>query len=449
MPQLSQSGRIVSVLSVSQGNVYVCNAGDTAWTAAVNNSSGNPPLNFTGVVHSATLNNRVWFADGTNYVYYDQATNTVNDWVASDGTLPRDSDGNAPRLITAWRGRIGLGGLLKDGSNYFFTAVDDPTDLNYARTNFSPSQAFVGTTGPLGQFKDILSAFIPYNDDVLGIGLNDSIYVMNGDPLAGGQLDLISKSIGMAWGNAWCMDPYGAIYFVSNKMGIYKLAPSRMAGVSSAPQRISQQIEQLLQSIDTGLNVITLAWNDKFQGMHVFVTLASQPSSLNTHLFYEYRTGAWWKDKFANKNHDPVCALVFDGNLPGDRSLLIGSWDGYVRSFSTPATTDDGTPINSSVLLGPINSKNLDEYLFKNIQALLGETSADVTYQVFAGSSAEKAMTSPLAEPRTWSAGRNLSKLIQSSAHDLYVKITSNNAWAMEVIRAEVAGQGDVRRRGR
>lgn len=464
--QNSQSGRVVTVVTVSQGNVIVANSGDTVWTPAINNSGENPALNFSGLMYSSANNQKLWFADGINYVYYDPSVNTVFPWVIGvygptdpnviaglipvntpKGVLPRDNLGNTPRLICTWRGRIVLSGLLNDPQNWFMSAVADPTNFDYSPPSISPTQAIAGNNAPQGFIGDVVTALVPYTDDVLVFGGDHTIYMMRGDPMAGGQIDLVSDSIGMAWGIPWCKDPYGTIYFVSNKTGIYTLVPGQQ------PQRISQAIEQLLLPIDTGNNSIRLIWNDRYQGLHVFITPLAAPAA-TTHFFYEQRTGAWWQDSFGNVNLNPLCCCTFDGNTPGDRAVLIGSWDGFVRTISPTAVDDDGTPIASKVTIGPILTENLDDMLLKDLQGILGQASGTVQYDIFVGPTAEAALASASAFTGTWSvnaltAGRNLTNFIRRSGHAIYIQLSSNVPWAMEQIRARIASLGKVRRRGK
>lgn len=439
--QQSNSGRVVTLVAVSQGNIFILNPGDTAWTSPTNSSSHTPPLNLTGVMQSASNNGKLYFADGSHYVYYDPATNTIHDWTANAGILPVDSDGNTPRLICTWRGRTVLSGLVADQQNWFMSAVGDPTDFDYSPVSPSPTDAIAGNNAPQGQIGDVVTSLCPYSDDTLIFFGDHTIYMMRGDPYAGGQIDLISDAIGGVWGMCWARDPYGTVYFVSNRTGIYSLVPGQQ------PQRISQAIEQLLLQIDTGANNFRLIWNDRFQGLHVFVTPIDAPAA-TTHFFWEQRTGAWWTDVFADKNFDPMCCVTFDGNDPSDRVPLIGSWDGYVRSIDPTATDDDGKAIASEVLIGPILTAKMDEMLVKDVQAALGVSSGSVTYNVYVGKTAEQAISSKPVKSGTWKAGRNFTNSVRRAGYAVYVGITATNQWAMETIKARVAGRGKVRSRG-
>lgn len=442
--QLSQSGRVVYVLAVSQGKVKVATPDAVEWGAVANNTGEEPEMNFTGPMQSAPNNQKMYFVDGINYTYYAPKTNSMELWTTTAGTggsLPRDEDDNTARLICTWRGRTVLSGLLKDPQNWFMSKVSDPHDFEYFPAAPSAVDAVAGNNAGLGLIGDVVTALIPYNDDILVFGGDHTIFMMRGDPAAGGQIDLVSDSIGIAFGEAWAKDPYGNIYFFSNKCGIYRFVPGQIQ-----PVRLSQGIETLVQEVDTGRNIVRMIWNDRFQGVHVFVTRSAEPTA-TTHYFWEMRTNAWWTDVFANTNHNPICAAALDGNDPNDRRLLIGSWDGYVRMLDHTATTDDGTAIDSAVIIGPILTQEHDEMLLKELQAVLALGSAAVTFAIHVGDTAEQALAATATVTGTWAASRNNVSPIRRSGHAIYIKLTCADRWAMESIRACFAGRGKVRRR--
>jgi len=440
--QLSQSGRIINIVAISQGNVYTTTPGGTFWTPAANNTGETPPLNISGVIFSAANIQKLWFADGINYAYFDPAPNAVLPWIASAGVLPVDSANNTPRLIQTWRGRTVLSGLILDPQNWFMSAVGDPTNFDYSPLSISPTMAVAGNNSPLGLIGSAITTIIPYTDDVLVFGADHQIWLMQGDPADGGQLALVSDIIGMAWGIPWCKDPYGNIFFVSNKMGIYTMVPGQQ------PQRISQAIEQLLKDIDTGANSIRAVWDDRAQGCHFYITLLANPAS-TIHFFYEQRSGAWWTDTFGNTDLNPIATVTLDGNTAADRVVLLGSWDGYVRALSPDAPDDDGTPIASTVTIGPLLTQTQTTLLLKDLQAILGATSGSVTFSVQTGATAEIALTSVPVVQGVWGPGRNLNTHIRWAGHALYVTLSATVPWAFEQIRCRFAGTGKVRQRGR
>ncbi len=443
--QTSQSGRVVSLVTVVEGNVSVVNPGDTTWTAAINGTSplALPPLNFSGLIRSAANSQKLWFADGINSYYYDPAINTVKNWTASAGTLPVDEDGNRPTLIENWRGRIIQAGLLKDPQNIFMSRQGDPTNWDYFPLSPGPADAVAGNlSDSFGLIGDVITCLIPYNDDTLVVGCDHEIHILRGDPGAGGQVDLVTRAIGMAFGLPWCVDPSGTIYFFSNRTGVFSMVPGQ------PPQRISDAIQQTLQQIDTGKFGVCMGWDDRFQGLHVFVTELSGPAP-TTHFYYDQRNQAWFTDVFEDENMNPLVCTVFDGNLPTDRVLLIGSWDGYVRAIDPDAVDDDGVEINSEVWIGPLLSKNLDDVTLKALQAVLAQGSGPLTYSIHIGATAELALNSEAVDSGEWELGRNLSSRVKWADHAIYVKLTASNPWAMESIRAITSIHGKIRQRGR
>jgi hypothetical protein len=438
--QTSSSGRVVTLYKVQQGNIYVTNPGSGTWSVAANATGQSTPLNYTGVVRSTSINQKVYFADGRNQTYYDPATHTAYRWNVTAGAFPADDKGNLPRLICTWRGRCVLSGIINDPQNWFMSKVSDPHDFNYFPDPVTADMAVAGNNSSLGLVGDVVTTLIPWSDDLLIIGCDHEIWLMKGDPAFGGQLDCVTRTIGMAFGVPWAIDPQGTVYFVSNKMGIYAMKPGEQ------PLRISQPIEQLVAAYNTGTTTIRAVWNDRHQGVHFFFSPTSAPA-LTTHLFFDARTGGWWPDQFARTDFDPLCCCTFDGNEPEDRTVLIGSWDGYVRTLTTDAVDDDGYPVASRVFIGPLNSKTLDEMQLRELQGELADDSGEVTYRVYVGSTAEAALaSSPVAEGLL-RGGRNRTNPVRRSGHAMYVELAADNAWALERIRVTLAQTGKVRRR--
>lgn len=438
--QQSPSGRVVYLLAVSQGKIKFAFPDATGWTATTNVTGEEPELNVTGLVRSSANNQKMYFVDGTNYVYYDPPTNEVRTWSATSGTLPEDDEGNRARLIATWRGRTVLSGLLRDPQNWFLSKVSDPYNFEYAPSPITKTDAVAGNNSPLGLIGDVVTGLVPYTDDVLIFLGDHTIYAMKGDPADGGQIDLISDITGAAFGEAWCKDPYGNVYFFGSKPSVWRM------GGANQPERISQPIEPLLKDINTGTNVIRLVWNDTEQSVYVYVTPDDAPG-VTTHYVWEYRSNSWNKDKFGNTSHNPLCCVAFDGNDADDRAVLIGSWDGYVRFLDPNASDDDGTPIQSYVFIGPILTQTIDTMLLKEIQYVMATASGQVTWEIYSGSTAEAALAAAARKSGTASGGRNGTQPVRVADHAIYIKISATTRWAMEVVRAVFAGRGKVRRR--
>jgi hypothetical protein len=441
--QPSQLGRDNRLYAVSQGNFYYVSSGGSTWIPAVNGTIETPPLNITGLVAHAVNNQLVFFADGTNWVYYDPVDNTLKPWVMTAGERPVDADDNTPRLICTWRGRTVLSGIIGDSCNWFMSAVSDPFDFNYAPPQPVPETAAVaGNIAPQGFVGQSVTALIPYTDDVLIMGMTSNIALFRGDPNAGGQIDIVTKSIGILQGESWAMDSDGTVYFFSNLTGVFRFVPG------SQPERMSHPIDNLLSELDTGEYNVMLAWDDTRDELHVFVTLLTTTLA-TTHYCWEKKSNAWWTVVFSNADHNPLCRVSFDGNMSSDRKLLIGSWDGYVRSVSSDATDDDGTDIESECWIGPFLTNIGDSVLLREVQAIMGETSGDVNFAIYVGETSEEALSSTAVATGTWQSGRNYTDIVMRAGHSAFIQITSGVAWAMESIRVIVGSQGTVRRRGK
>ena len=440
--QTSPSGRVVTLVAVKDGLAYVADAGATSWVAATNGSTATTYFSTTAVVRTAPLGQRLYMVDGANARKYNPATNTIEDWETTEGTFPVDTANNKPRLIALWRGRIVVSGLPLDAQNWFMSRTGDPTDWDYAPTDATATDAVAGNNESLGKVGDVVTGIIPYSDDLLIFLCDSSIWMLAGDPLSGGQLGLLSDATGGAFGNAWAKDPSGNVYFFGSRGMVYSLRPG------SQPIPIAQAIAAELAAVNTGTNTITMAWDTRFQTLHVYITPTAAAGSA-THYCYEARTGAWWRDTFSSNNHNPLAVTVFDGNLPSDRVPLIGSWDGYVRAVDADAETDDGQAIQSEVWLGPLVSQSFDELMVKEFQAEMGHESGSATFSWHSGRTAEAALLSDPWTTGTLTSGRNYARSTRRAAYAHYLKVNSSSRWSMEKMRVVLVQSGVIRRRGR
>ncbi len=438
MVQLSTLGRVVTGVAISDGVLQYFNAGDTIGSTATNNSSTTPPFDTAvPVIYSAPNNGKLWISDGFNYRFFDPTTNIVDDWTASAGSMPVDTNTLTGRIIETWRGRTVVTAVVGLPYSWFMSRVGNSRDFDYAPVSPGPADAVSSETGPQGITGDVITGFVPYTDDVAFLGCNNHLYIMNGDPQAGGEIDLVSDRIGMAYGRAWCKDAYGTLYFFSNRCGIYSITPGQQ------PQRISQSIDPLLVDINSGANIVCMEWNDKFQGFHVWITSTTDTTAAATHYFWEQRTNAWFQVVYNQPLHNPRVCCQFDGNTPEDRVVLIGSMDGVVRFEDPNAPDDDGRPIDSSVVLTPLMD-GLNQMNLREFQAVLGADSGDVDWNILLGTTAEEALAQGVQESGTFTGGRNETQYLSSSSHFIYMMLTSVVQWRMEQIRAVVETRGRI-----
>lgn len=465
--QPSLSGRIIYLVVVVNGSVRYTWPGANIW---VTPTGGNAIFNTTGIVRMTYATNSrlaatgvaagaptMYICDGNHAYRFNPAAGAVgimtggvassNGWGIGGGgvSFPHSGtgQGSGPALLGTWRGRILVSGISNDPTNIFASAVGDGTNWNYAPTSITANQAWALNSSPsFGQIGDFVSGLVPINDDNLLVLGDSTISIIRGDPMAGGQFQRLLSGIGGYFGNAWCIEPEGVVYFLSNRLGVYRFDQF------SYPKRISQHIDPILQQLVGGPVTVSMVWDDWLQGLHIFITNTATPTTATTHYFWERRTGAWWQDKFASGSHNPLCGVTFDGNNPNDRRALIGCNDGYVRYLDLANGTDDGTSISSSVTIGPI-ATGMASMMIRDLKAYLDTASSAVNWTIQSGFTPQAALTNPGKSAGTWLPGNNSNAFPRVSGKAMYLILSSSSQWALEKIRAFAADMGPVlERRG-
>lgn len=434
--ELQTSTRSVRLVGVSDGTVTCFDR-----HGLIPVTSGSSALSTLRPVVFAVQNGpRLYFADGVNTKRYNPLTNTMESWTASAGSFPVANTTDYPRLIENFRGRIWLAGIASDPDNWFMSAQNGPTDFDYTLTTDQAAVAGTNTDG-CGKPPDIINCIFTYSDDLGLMGCDHSIFRVNGDPRRG-SLDVVSTSIGMAWGRPICKDPYGAIYFMSSRGPVYRMSPGGF------PELLSAAIDNILDDIDLAHTIVRMAWDDAHGGFYMTLT----PLSVNrstSHFYWDQRTGGWFRDRFRKAGHNPRCVYLYDGDQADDRVLLMGCNDGYVRYFDDMAADDDGLPISSYCFLGPLQNQG-GGILLKELRFTLSDTSGKLKWAVHAGHSASDALASNATADGTLAARRNHVTPCRRHGHAVYVKVYQDEAdysWHLERLEAVAQGTGRVRGR--
>lgn len=387
-------------------------------------------------IQSAPAYAKAFFVDGENELTYDPVTNAVTVWTATTaGTLPVN-----PRLICLWRGRIVLSGVRADAHNWFMSAQGDPFDYDYAPATTSATQAVAGNNSEAGLVGDIITALIPYSDDVLIFGGDHSIWQMSGDPAAGGAIDCVSDETGIAWGKAWTRDPEGILYFFGTD-GVYKMVP----GERPIPLTMGK-LDERMKAIDLATSRILMAWDYANKGLWMTVSTADLALTADSY-FYSKRADAWFPCEFP-ASMGPSHLLAYDAEKADDKATLFGSRDGYIREYNVLADDDDSTDIETLVRFAPV-SMDLNEGLINGLTVVMAEDSGDVTLKAYTGQSAEQLAqgTSPRFT-RVITDGRNNTITQRIRGAWLAIEMTSLGAtrWAVESIKMMVKSSGKPKR---
>lgn len=420
-----------SVVGVGVAGGTVKKFTSAGFTAATNGSSA---LSSTApVIFSAELFGVVYFADGTNTKKWTASTNTVAAWSASAGTFPTNG-GTYPRLIEMWRGRIIMAGLVGDEHNWFMSKLGDATNFDYTGTD--EDTAVAGNNSKAGKMGDIINCIIPWSDEICLFGGDHSIWIFYSDPAAGGRLAQLTNITGMAFGRPWCIDPYGNVWFFGSRGGVY-----RMVSGNGLPERMTADtIDEELAEVDLTKVSVRMEWNDREQGVHLFLTDLTGGTS--SHYFYDVRNQAWWKDQLGSVSYNPVCTLTMDGDTSSDRAMLMGCRDGYLRKWDIDADDDDSTAIDSYCYIPITAGKHPGKLLLRELQPVLANNSGQMYYQGFCGPSTEDAVNAGTASfSGIWREGRNPSLRRGMRGDAMFLKVggnLANSTWALESLRAQI-----------
>lgn len=316
-------------------------------------------------VDSAALFGKLYLTDGRQVKVYDPVAGTFANHVATaSGGIPKRC-----ALIASWNASLVLARQAENPNQYYISAQGSPGDFDSNPYTINQAQAITGSDGSAGIPPDIINAFIPYSDDLAFLGGDHTIFRITGRPSPGGvgEIHLVSDSIGIAFGRAWCKDTRGVLYFFGSRGGVYRMVPGGL------PQPLPGKIERRLQSIDLANYTVQMAWNDLDKGLHLAVCPFGNGGTVMEHYFWEEAIENWWPDTWQLSTIQPTCLAVMDGDSSTDRVVLFGTESGYVCKFSSASNADSTDyAIDSSVLIGPIIPKETPvEVIFSQLEAVL------------------------------------------------------------------------------
>jgi hypothetical protein len=396
-----------------------------------------PELDATApYIDSAVLFGKIYMTDGLSYRVYDPRNDYVSEWKATDaGSLP-----NRCKLLANWRGRAVLARGADDPHNWHMSEQGSPTKWDTFPPVQTATQAISGNNARAGLCPDLINSLIPYNDDLLLFGCDSSLWMMRGDPMAGGVFDLVSDVTGVAFGRSWAKDPEGTLYFFGSRGGVYIMKPG------SVPVSMTQStIERRLNNVNLSQFYVEMFWNTYDDGLHVFLMPFTDTASRTKHYFWERKSGAWYEDTFA-LTKQPSAAVVIDGDAADDRCLLIGTYDSSIVRWDKLATSDDGQLIDGKVLIGPIAPDDSEfDARITNLAAVMANQGA-VNYKLYASTTPDD-KGQPVASGQ-FVPGRNPIHLVRARGAFVWMELQQANAftrWSLESMRLDAFPAGRKR----
>ena len=442
--------RTVKVLAAANG---VFKTVDTAEFDAVVTGTYDASAPYVQMVQAFS---RIYIADGKDYYVYEPSDTTTNGTVTKWASTSIGSIPARCRLIDVWRGRMVVARNTDDPSDWAMSAIFQPDNWDQFPQVPSAAQAISAENSRAGKVPDVVNTIIPYNDDLCLFGGDHSIWRLTGDPMAGGQLDLVTDETGISFGRPWTKDPLGRVWFVGSRGSLYV-----MTGNGQLDRVSEHRVSRALQSIDFGTYYVQLVWNYIDEGLHIFVLPFGAGGAIVDHWFYDAKNQAFHKDNFGAAATDliqPTAALQVDGDAYDDRVVMVGCEDGRVRRwgknqagtampYSDEKNATADLAIDSFAVIGPIApvGESLETQVTEFNAVLAGDQDG-CNYEFFVTDN-----PGSLGLPRAQGglvAGRNPTKLVRMSGDSIYLRMRNGNAgqrWSIEKASALMSMAGAKR----
>jgi len=226
----------------------------------------------------------------------------------------------------------------------------------------------------------------------------------------------------------------------------------------STPKRLSVNfIERRLQDINFSTHRIEMVWDWRNEGLKIVQVPYGAGGTIVKHWFWQQKTNSWHEDQHGNaifSGCQPTSIAVLDGDAPGDRVVVFGCEDGYVRKVDEDALGDDldneapavEVPIYSRARIGPIMSKNGRQVAFTAWYPTLASDQHGCKYEVFYSDTADfpgEARETGLLKP-----GNNGRVPLRGRGTAMWIELSSASAdqrWSYEGGYVEIRQAGRAR----
>jgi hypothetical protein len=302
-----------------------------------------------------------------------------------------------------------------------------------------------GNNSDAGKTGDVITALVPFSDDLLLFGGLRSLWLLRGDAAAGGSIDAVSYKMGISGPDAWTFDPQNMCYFFGSG-AVWRMP---LGGV---PEPLSRgRLDATFGDIDLSVYNVLLEWGTDVDGLHMFVAPLHQASSPPRHYFWDRRSDSWWIDQYPATVGPRTALYVFDP-LASRTGLVVGGYDGILRVANSASLNDDGTSIASHVDFAPIAvGQDIRGSRLTEVIPTLAEGSGDVRLEVYAGHSAETVVQE--TEPRfvkVVGGGRNTSVRQRVNGAFIRMRLANDGSvvsrWTTESLVGIIAPSGKIRR---
>lgn len=429
------------------GNKYLVGQNGTVWYGdpiggfAIP-TGGTSCFNTTGEVSVTSVGGDFYLVDGDHFLKIAGVDGTVTTMTPTGGALPTGC-----KLILHYRNRLMLTRDKNNPQMWYMSAVADYGNFDYSVEE--DTGAVAGNNSDAGTVSDVVTAAIAMMDDDVIMGGAQSLWKITGDPRAGGSIDNLSYNEGIVGPTSWCRAPDGRVFFLS-RTGIQQVGHWTPYGFRiMKPENMTQAaLNETIMGINVDDKVIRMEWDGVRHGFYTFVV--PQDGAATDGIWYDERATGWWKDTLPS-NYGPSCTTVVKGANPTDRLVLLGCYDGYIRTYDSTVTDDDGVAIMSRVQFAPIQLTGPQTRgRIIETQLVFGPVFG-CQYSFYVGDSPQEAVeaTTPFYTGNVPSDGWQIPDRARIRAQSVVFEISNAviyNAWSFETGQLTVDAAGKLRK---
>ena len=403
-------------LTDESGNYIVTEAGDK-----ITLGTADPPTSGFLVAGEE----QVYAVRSSSVVRMDIKSGKTDNLLASAGTVPTGCTVGA-----VYRNRLALAG----GDNaIYLSRQGDYADWDYGADAGDAGRAIAFQLSISGEIGDVCRALVPHEDAFLVAAAVRTLWIVRGDPATSGSLNRISNEVGIIGSHAWCKVG-GSLIFLAED-GLYQVA----LGGSDLKSLSKDRLPEELRDIDTETVNVLMAYDHDHRAVHIYLPTSG---SGETHWLFELGPQAFWPIHLSD-DHTPAAVVQYQDKL------VLACSDGYLRYVG--GDDDDGTTIESHVLIGPLRPGGAEEFgLIQGLDGTLGTGSGTVAWRIVVGETADEAAANGRAAIEafqaggdysgnvkysgSWTAGRAFASLPRVKTNWACIWLQSTAKWAYETM---------------
>ena len=344
-------------------------------------------------------------------------------------------------LVATHGNRLAFAGDKNNRHVLYMSRVDDPQDYDYSAVD--QGAAWANSGGGEGRFGEPITSLISHNRVCLLVGCTDSTYVVRGNPRISGSIEILSHQVGPLMQSAWCKTGSEDTIMMTRE-GVFLMPP----GCGQPPINVSDAyIPDDLVGLDADNDVVSLAWDGRFRGVHIYVNKASGTDFAYFFVPPERDSvlpGSFWPMDFTAFTPQLGVNLKAAASPTKSGMILLGA------TGSRQYNTSSKESIEAHLMYGPIPMGSPGtEGILARISAVLSESSDPVSWEIYSGDSAQEAFAGIATFTGSeWSRkGFNYWQHPRVRGNSFYLKVfsTGSNRWSIE----EIIGEASLKNRRR